>query len=195
LDFKLFIDALLSGTPIAILAALVGIIWQGIYTLSRDKTNARQIDRARKLEKHKFRLETTRGSEQLANNITLKLLDVKLSEYEKVWALVSSVSHSNKRAGNITPENTKNIARKVQEWRYSKGGLVADDSTRHVAHYFQRALWEYDGSEYAYARVRESRNLLRNALRADMGLDQLQKVIDDLNKLKDMFDSSKQETD
>jgi hypothetical protein len=42
LDSKPFVDALLTGTPWAILVAIVGIIWQATYTRSRDKFNDEQ---------------------------------------------------------------------------------------------------------------------------------------------------------
>lgn len=37
MDFRLFVDALLTGTPFAILIAAVGVIWQVVYTCSRDR--------------------------------------------------------------------------------------------------------------------------------------------------------------
>ena len=55
MDFQLFIDALLTGTPVAILVALVGIVWQAIYTRSRDKVHDEQIQRELKLEDQKFK--------------------------------------------------------------------------------------------------------------------------------------------
>ena len=180
MDFKLFIDTLLTGTPIAILAALVGILWQAIYTRSRDRLHDEQIKRELELERQKFEYqkqlevirfeyEQRRWREELAREITVKLVEARFSEYTEVWSFVESISASH-QMGGLTTETTKALAEKIKHWRYSKGGLLAEETTRDVAYVFQTALWEYDGSKESYRRMRQARRIFLEALRADTGL-------------------------
>ncbi len=55
-------------------------------------------------------------------------------------------------------------------WRYGKGGLLAEETTRDAAFALQTALWEYNGTEETYRRMRSARRIFRDALRADIGL-------------------------
>jgi len=169
MDFKLFIDTLLTGTPIAILAALVGILWQAIYTRSRDRLHDEQIKRELELERQKFEYqkqlevirfeyEQRRWREELAREITVKLVEARFSEYTEVWSFVESISASH-QMGGLTTETTKALAEKIKHWRYSKGGLLAEETTRDVAYVFQTALWEYDGSKESYRRMRQARRI------------------------------------
>ncbi|MBE7556662.1 MAG: hypothetical protein HS126_36900 [Anaerolineales bacterium] len=195
MDFKLFIDALLTGTPWAILAALVGIVWQGIYVRSRDKAHDEQIRRELELERQKFEheqaiekrkfehqkeLEITRFEyeqrqwrEELSREITLKHIEIRLDEYAKVWSYTEGVARNRQKSGTLTRETTQEMAKKIKSWRYSKGGLFAETITRDAAFAFQQALWVYDESEEAYKRIRNARGIFRDALRADTGLGEI----------------------
>lgn len=192
MDFKIFIDALLTGTPIAVLAAAVGVIWQLIYTRSRDRLHDAQIQRElalaerkfahektlaqqrfehqEQLEKAKFGYERRQWREQLAHDITLVLFQARIDASIEIWNNVVEITKHQHQSGNVTAETTQQLAQKVQRWRYGKGGLLSEDTTRDVAYAFQRALWEYDGSKESYKRIRVARRLFRNALRADLGL-------------------------
>jgi len=203
MDFKTFIDTLLTGTPIAILAAIVGVLLQAMYVLSRDRIHDRQAERELKLEqqkfehqkeleKMKFEYEQRQWREQLAREITVRLVEARLDEYSKVWSFAEGVAKNQHEKGALTPKATKAIARKIKRWRYSKGGLLAEEITRDAAFEFQRALWEYDGSVEAYTRIRRARNIFRDAIRADTGLSEAiyqvtearQKVREELKELQ-----------
>ena len=184
MDFQLVIDAFLTGTPVAILVALVGIVWQAIYTHSRDKAHDEQVKRELKLEdqkfnhqqeieKLKFGYEQLRWREELAREIALKHVEVRLEEYTKAWSYIEEIARNQLDTGKLTPETTKEIAQQIKNWRYSKGGLIAEEITRDAAFALQRALWEYDGSKVAYSRVRRARKIFRDALRADTGIGEV----------------------
>lgn len=57
MNFEPFIDALLTGTPVAILAAAVGLVWQILYTRSRDKLQSDQWEREQQLQEQRFEHE------------------------------------------------------------------------------------------------------------------------------------------
>ena len=212
MDFKTFVNALLHGTPIAILASAVAVIWQVAYTLSRDRFHDRQAKREleleqqkfeqqRKLEELKFQYEQRRWREQLARDLAVKLVESRLDEYSKVWSYIEGVAKSQHEMGAFTPEVAKSIAEKIKAWRYSKGGLLAEETTRSAAMAFQNALWNYDGSDAAYRRIRRGRFLFRDAIRADMGLteeifqlaEKRQKVREELEKFQSELDIGHEE--
>jgi hypothetical protein len=86
-------------------------------------------------------------------------------------------------SGELTSEATKDVAEKVRDWRYGKGALVAEETTRDAAFALQKALWEYDGSNQAYGRIRRARRVFRNAMRADLSLGQeMYQLIEDGHK-------------
>jgi hypothetical protein len=181
MDLKLFVDTLLTGTPLAILIAIVGIVWQSIYVRSRDKFHDEQARRElelerekfaheQEIEKLKFEYEQRRWLEKLARDITLRLVESRLDEYSQMWSYVQSVARHQLSTDSFTPETSKAVAQKVKSWRYAKGGLLAEETTRSAVYAFQTALWEYDGTNDAYQRVRSARRILRDSLRADIGL-------------------------
>jgi hypothetical protein len=179
MDFKLFVDAILSGTPLAILAALVGLVWQAFYVHSRDKLHDGQARRELELEQHrfehqkaletlKFEYEQRRWREQLARDITTRLVEARLAEYSTVWSDLETVTFSQKLRGALTPEKTKELAQKIKSWRYSNGGLLAEETTLEAAYVFQKALWFY--GEIPDQQMEQARRVFREALRADIGL-------------------------
>jgi hypothetical protein len=200
MDLKALIDAVMHGTPFAILAACVGVVWQAAYAFFRDRIHDKQSQREmtlelqkfeyqKKLEDLKFAYEQERWREQLARELTTKLVDARLDEYSKVWSHVQGVA----KGQPLTIEAAKAIAGNVKDWRYSKGGLLAEETTRSAAMAFQTALWDFDGSGASYHRVRSGRRIFRDAIRADMGLTgdifqraeaRFQKVRQDLIKLQ-----------
>jgi hypothetical protein len=204
MDIKSFLDVLIHGTPIAVLAAAVGLVWQTAYALLRDRIHDKQaqrelqleqwkFDHERKLEDLKFTYEQQQWREQLARELTMKLVDARLDEYSKIWSYVQVIAQSAKQNGTFTPEVAKGLAGKVQAWRFSKGGLLAEETTRGAVYALQTALWDYDGSVSSFHRVRHGRFLLRDAIRADIGLtgdvfqraeERFQKVRNELDKLE-----------
>jgi uncharacterized membrane-anchored protein YhcB (DUF1043 family) len=208
MDFKLFVDALLTGTPLAILAALVGIIWQAIYVRSRDKLHDGQIRRElelenikfeyqKELETLKFEYEKRRWREELAMEVTMKIVEVRIEEYSKVWSYIEGIASHKLGEREINPLITKKLAEKIKDWRYSKGGLLAEGTTRDSSFALQTALWKYDGSEESYSRMRVARGIFRDAIRADIGLgedirgqtifeaiEKRQKIREELEQLK-----------
>ena len=181
MDTKPFIDALIHGTPIAVLAAAVGLVWQAGYALLRDIIHDKQAKREveleekkfehqHKLEDLKFTYEQQQWREQLARELTVKLVDARLEEYSNLWACVRVIAQSGMQNGTFTPEVAKELAGRVQAWRFSKGGFLAEETTRGAVYALQKALWDYDGSVDSFHRVRKGRFVLRDAIRADIGL-------------------------
>jgi hypothetical protein len=172
---------LLEGTPWAISVAVIGVVWQYVYKILRDKINDKVTAQKQKLENEKFEnqgkieklrydYERSKWREQLALQLVQKHIDARLSEYSKLWNLAQRVAKHTVEYSSLNETITRSIALEVEVWRYSKGGLLAEETTREAALEFQTALWEYDKSENAYKRIRKARNLIRLALRADMGL-------------------------
>jgi hypothetical protein len=154
----------------------------------------RKFEYQHKLEDLKFTYEQQQWREQLARELTVKLVDARLEEYSKIWSYVQVIAQSAKQSGAFTPEVAKELAGKVQAWRFSKGGLLAEDTTRGAVYALQTALWEYDGSMESFHRVRQGRFVLRDAIRADIGLtrelfqrtkERFQPVEDELGELED----------
>lgn len=181
MDFKLFVDALLTGTPLAILAALVGVVWQLLYTRSRDRLRdeqtrqeleleKRRFEYQKELEQLRFEYETRRWRQELARGMTQHLVEARIEECARIWSHVESIAIHRLKDGELSAKETRELAGHIKEWRYSKGGLLAETTTRDVIFAFQTALWEYDGTQEAFKRVRRARRLFRNALRAEIGL-------------------------
>jgi hypothetical protein len=178
MDFALFVNTLLTGTPIAILAAAVGLIWQALYVRSRDKLQDEQMKRelnlegqkfqhSKELEELRFQYEQRRWRESLGKELILKLLAERIESFAKLWQTMEGISTSKTK---VTPEDSRVIAGEVLKWRYSKGGLLAEDVTRDAVFAFQQALWNYDGSKEKYHVIRRTRKLVLVSMRADMGL-------------------------
>lgn len=192
MDFNLFIDTLLEGTPTAILVALVGIVWQGIYIYGRDKARDQQFEQQRQLEELKFQLEDRRFKhqkeledlrfqyeqrrwrEELAREITMKHVEARVDENSRAWSYTEGFAQHTLDGEKLTTATAQEIAAKIKQWRYSKGGLLAEETTRDAAYALQKALWEYsDKKDDAYRRIRRARLIFRNSLRADMGLGEV----------------------
>ncbi len=191
-DFRVLVETLVKGSPWAVMIAAIGVIWQLVYAYTRDKSNDREASLKRGLETEKFEYqkaiedskfkhqrdmeglrfeyEQRRWREQLALQLVQKQVDARLAEYPELWYHVGAVANHNAETNSLTTESAKNISSAVENWRYSKGGLLAEETTREAAVAFQAALWEYDGSAGGFTRIRDARRLLRAALRADMGL-------------------------
>jgi len=176
-------DALVKGTPWAVLVAAIGALWQIIYVHFHDRSNDRRAQAAADLEKQKFEYqrsieelkfdyEQRRWREQLATELALKHVEVRLAEYASLWSQVEAVASHRMDRGEITPDVTRRLADVVKNWRYSTGGLLAEQTTRNAARTFQQALWNYDGTEESYQNMRKGRAILRDALRADMGVSE-----------------------
>jgi hypothetical protein len=176
-------DELVKGTPWAVLIAAVGALWQVIYLYSRDRSNARMSKATADLEKAKFEYqkcieelkfsyEQRQWREQLATQLALKHVETRLTEYSSLWSQVGMVAKHRMATGELTPTLTRELADKVKRWRYSTGGLLAEETTRDAAFAFQQVLWDYDGTGEAYRRIRAARHILRDTLRADMGVSE-----------------------
>lgn len=180
MDFSLFVNTLMTGTPVAILAAAVGLIWQVLYVRSRDKLQDEQMKREIKLEEQKFKhnkeleelrfqYEQRRWRESLGKELILKLLAERIESFARLWQIMEGISTSQKK---VAPEETRALAGEVLKWRYGKGGLLAEDVTRDAVFAFQQALWDYDGSKEKYQVIRRTRKLVLISMRADMGLSE-----------------------
>jgi hypothetical protein len=180
-DFKVLVEAAMKGAPPAIFIALIGVIWQLIYAHTRDKFNDKEavlkrdletakFEYQREIEHIKFEYDHRKWKEQLALQLAQKHVDARLSEYPSMWTIVRGVAKHNHETNNLTSEASRAIATEVETWRYSKGGLLAEETTRDAALAFQKALWDYDGSKEMFSSIRHARRLLRASLRADMGL-------------------------
>jgi len=160
------------------------------------KLEDQKFKHQREIEELKFRYEQLRWREELASEITLKHVEVRLEEYSKAWSYIEGVARNQLETDKLTPETTKAIAQKIKNWRYSKGGLLAEDITRDAAFALQKALWEYNGTKEAYKRIRSARKIFRDALRADTGIGEVagqtiiqvtearQKIREELNELQ-----------
>jgi hypothetical protein len=191
MDWKPLVEALIKGAPWAVFIAAIRTIWQLLYAHSRDKAKDKEDQAKQALETAKFEnqkfieskkfeyqkaLETLRFEyeqrkwrEQLAIQLALKHVDLRLREYPLIWSQVK-VAARHMQANSLTPELARSTASAVESWRYSSGGLLAEETTRDAALAFQTALWDYNGSTESFDRIRQARRLLRAALRADMGL-------------------------
>jgi hypothetical protein len=181
MDFKLFVDSLLTGTPLAILAALVGVIWQALYVRSRDRLHDEQIRREMDIERRKFEhqkelevlrfeYEQRRWREELARDITVKIVESRIEEYSKVWSYIESVAKFHFDMGNFTIDSARKVAQNLKDWRYGKGGLLAEATTREATYTLQTALFKYDETKESFKSIRRARSIFRDALRADIGL-------------------------
>jgi hypothetical protein len=182
----------IKSIPWAVLIAAIGAVWQLVYSFLRDRSRDKEEERKLALEKAKFEnqkfietekfehqkaLETIRFEyeqrkwrEGLATQLSLKHVDARLSEYAQLWSFVRIAARHNRQTKTLTPEASKETAVNIEAWRYSTGGLLAEELTRDAALAFQTALWHYDESAEGYHRIRVSRRLLRAALRSDLGL-------------------------
>jgi len=191
-DFKVLVDALIKGTPWAVFIAAIGAIWQLVYAYTRDRAASEEAQRRYELEERKFQnqkaiedqkfayqkslemlrfeYEQRKWREQLATQLALKHVEARLIDYAEIWSEVKAVAKHNQKSGSLTPAIAQQAATIIESWRYSRGGLLAEETTRDAALAFQTALWSYDGTSEAFKRIRQARKLLRAALRADMGL-------------------------
>lgn len=136
----------------------------------QSKIEAQRFDHQRALEQQKFEYEKLKWREQLALELAKRHLDARLDSYSQLWALVRAVARHTERSGKLTQEQCKQIATDIEAWRYSKGGLLAEETTRDAAIALQSALWQYDLTSEGFVKIRQARRLVRAALRADMGL-------------------------
>jgi hypothetical protein len=164
---------------------------QLIYNHSREAFHDKQTTDELEFERQKFshqkameelrqEHEQRRWREDFTIQMTLKLVDVRLTEYAPIWAHVSKVAKS----VVLTPALTQELAGQIRDWRYAKGGLLADEATRQAAVDFQEALWEFDGTPNSEKRLRDFRARFRDALRADVGMGENAlrlRLIDEIN--------------
>jgi hypothetical protein len=192
LDFKPIVDALIKSAPTAVYVALVGILWQIVYAIVKDrlarkealeklkleterfafqsKAETLRFEHQRTLEKEKFEYEKLKWREQLSLELAKRHLDARLKTYPPLWGLVRAVARHSERSGALTPDESKALAKEIEAWRYSKGGLLAEETTRDAALALQSALWKYNSTSEGFVKIRRARRLVRASLRADMGL-------------------------
>lgn len=203
MDVKLFVDTLSKGAPIATFVAGLAVLWDLVHTLLRERSQDKQAKRElalevqkfnhqQQLEEKKFEYEKSRWREQLGREITVRLVEVRLDEYSQVWSHVQGIAVSKRRELDV--QSTKKIAERIHQWRYSKGGLLAEEITRDAAYVLQEALWDYDGSDIVWRRIRNARHIFRDAIRADIGLTEaIFQVTEDRQKVRQALDSFKVE--
>ena len=200
LDVKLFVDTWSKGAPFATVVAGLAVVWDLVHTYLRERSQDKQakqelalevqkFNHQQQLEEKKFEYEKSRWREQLAREITVRLVEVRLDEYSQVWSHLQGIAESKRRE---LAQSTKEIAERIQQWRYSKGGLLAEEITRDAAYVLQQALWDYDGSEIAWRRILDARHIFRDAIRADIGLTEaIFQVTEDRQKVRQALDRFK----
>ncbi len=175
-------EILAEQSPWLALAVAAGIgLIKGAWTVAESWLESRRVDRAVDLEErrhaHESRLQTARFDyekekwrEDLSLEVARRHLEVRIDETPKLWSLVRGVAYHLTSNESLEVEHTKAIAKEVEAWRYSRGGLVAEEETRDVALAFQTVLWDNSGTKADYKKIRQVRRLLVRCLRADLGL-------------------------
>lgn len=179
MDFQLFVNALLQGSPIALLAALVGLIWQLYYVRSRDRLNDGQVRRQHSLEEQRFEhekalaqirfeYEQRKWREDLSREAMIKLMDRRVTAYVELWQAMRPYI-----VGQQLPvELAREMATFIRNWRYQCGDIIAEILTYDAIVVLQKALWEYDETPTSLHQVRTARRVFLKSLRADIGLGQ-----------------------
>jgi hypothetical protein len=173
----------LSGFASGLAVALIGFYATNIYTRQQKIAEERRRDEALNLEKArfesqkgiekmKFDYERQRWREELASQVALKHVETRLTEYSPLWTRIEVIAKHRMDSGELTQAVARELANHVKNWRYSTGGLLAEPTTRDAAYAFQQAAWAYDGTKESYRRIRTARRILRDALRADMGVSE-----------------------
>jgi hypothetical protein len=173
----------LSGFASGVAVALIGFYATNIYNRRQRaaeehrKEQASDLELARfgfqkELEAVRFGYEQTKWREALSSDVASKLLETRLAEYSCLWSRVEVVARSQLASGELTQSLARELATHVKNWRYSTGGLLAEPTTRDAAYAFQQALWNYDETGESYRRIRAARRILRDALRADLGVSE-----------------------
>jgi hypothetical protein len=173
-----------SGFASGLAVALIGFYATTIYNKrQRDaeenrKNQAAVLEQAKfefqtGIEKEKLGIERRKWRNELSIEVTLKLLEARLIEYSSLWTSIQGVATHRMKSGELTKDSARELARDVEKWRYSKGGLLAEPLTRDAAFVFQTAVWDFDGTRENYRHIRDARRILRDALRADMGVHEV----------------------
>jgi hypothetical protein len=172
--------ASVSGFASGLAVALIGFYATNVYNRQQQNAEEHRKDQTVRLAESKFNIEKERFDherqkwrEELSNQVTLKLLEARLVEYSSLWSRIELVARHRMGSGELTQSSARELASDVETWRYSKGGLLAEPVTRDAAFAFQRAAWNFDGTKESYKRIRDARRILRDALRADMGVDEV----------------------
>jgi hypothetical protein len=182
MGLNILVESIEKGIPTLIIISALFVIWQLISSYARDRSEEKKFEfnknlenkkfeHRQKIERLRFAYEQLRWREQLSLQLSMKLVDARLAEYSALWSKLRAVVRYNFKAGDLTPAITQHLAGEVEAWRYSTGGILADNTTRKVVLELQTALWHYDGSKEAYSRIETARNNSRAALRADMGIE------------------------
>ncbi len=162
-----------SGFLSALVVAGIGFYATNVYNRRQRDAEERRKDQSSVLEEGRFDHERQKWREDLSNQITLKLLETRLTEYSYIWSRIEIVALHRMESGKLTQNSTRELANDVKKWRYSTGGLLAEPITRDAALAFQQAVWAFDGTTQSYEGIRDARRILRDALRADMGIHEV----------------------
>ena len=176
---QFILDLIARGIPWAALGAIL----QAGYIYFRNRSSDKRLAAAADLENRKFKhqarierlrfgYEQRRWREQFATQLALKHVETRLAEYSSLWSKVQLIAKNQSSEATFTQEAARELAGVVQSWRYSTGGLLAEETTRDVAYAFQRALWRYNTTPGTYRNVRLARRILRDALRSDIGVSE-----------------------
>lgn len=170
----------ISGFASAVVVSLFGFYATNLYNRRQQIAEQHRKEQAADLEVSKFNIESGRFDherqkwrEELSNLVTLKLLEARLVECSSLWSRIELVARHRMESGELTVILARKLANDVEKWRYSRGGLLAEPVTRDAAVAFQRAAWNFDGTTESYSRIRDARRILRDALRADMGVGEV----------------------
>jgi hypothetical protein len=132
----------------------------------------KKFDTLKEIEKLKFEHEQKRWREELVSQLALKHVDKRIELYEPLWAKMELIASHRMTSGELTPAAARELANYTKNWRYTIAGLLAEPTTRDAVYVFQQAAWHYDGKKESYGKMRMARRVLRDALRADMGVSQ-----------------------
>jgi hypothetical protein len=152
---------------------LIGFYATNVYNRRQRASEEHRKDQAIALEKERFDHERQKWREELSNQVTLKLLETRLTEYSSLWSRIELVARHRMSSGDLTQNLARELASDVRKWRYSTGGLLAEPITRDAAFAFQQALWDLMGLRKATGAFAMREGILRDALRADMGVHEV----------------------
>jgi hypothetical protein len=102
----------------------------------------------------------------------IELFKKRLEAYPPVWEILGALS-----AQAIDPLNTNKaaqVARQLNDWLYSVGGLCADMETRRALLDVRNACIDLNGDEVSTEKVRELRDVAMIHLRRDLDLKGLE---------------------
>jgi hypothetical protein len=122
-----------------------------------------------RLERKKFDYSKKVWREKILIQLTTKLIEDRMKEYDNIWKALSTIGMSNLKNPEFDFGRLKTLAKHIREWRYTSAALLADKSTRTIAYDLQRILWDSTIENFDIPAIINLRNRFRDALVADVG--------------------------